>query len=81
MVSVPSLGEIIMAEASGSDGSLGWLMFFSVCFILVMSIGAFAIFTYNANAPEPKPASGAHGSMILPGDGQYAPNVRIYRQA
>lgn len=67
-----------MAEVSRSNGSLGWLMFFFVCFILVMSIGAFAIFTYDANAPEPQPGSGAHGGMILPQDGQYAPNVRVY---
>ncbi|MBI4533016.1 MAG: hypothetical protein HY711_03635 [Candidatus Melainabacteria bacterium] len=64
-----------MSEASRSDGSLAWLTFFFFCFILVMSIGAFAVFTYNANAPESQP--GTHGGMILPQDTQYAPNLLI----
>lgn len=56
-----------MADAPHSDSSTSWLTFFFVCFILTMSIGAFAIFTYDANAPEPKPGGGGHG-MLLPDD-------------
>jgi len=58
----------------------GWFKFFFpfffVCFFFIMAIGAVAIFTYNANAPEPAPAAGGHGSMLLPQDGEYAPHVQ-----
>ena len=67
-----------MAEASHSDSSISWLTFFFVCFVLVMSIGAFAIVFYDANAPEPKPGGGGHGGMILPANKEYAPHARIW---
>lgn len=57
-----------MAEKTHSDVSRNWLVFFFVCFVVVMGIGLVAIFTYNANAPVVKPAAGEHGSMILPQD-------------
>ncbi len=66
-----------MSEGTHSDASKGWLTFFFVCFILVMAIGLVAVFTYNVNAPETKPAGGGHGGMILPQDGQYAPHVAL----
>ncbi len=58
-----------MSEGDHADSSLKWLSFFFVCFVIVMAIGAFAIFTYNVNAPEPKPAGGGHHGMLLPEDG------------
>ncbi|MBX9770437.1 MAG: hypothetical protein K2X29_03655 [Candidatus Obscuribacterales bacterium] len=57
-----------MSEGEHADSSLKWLTFFFVCFVLVQAIGAFAIFTYNANAPEPKPAGGGHHGMMVPED-------------
>lgn len=56
-----------------------FLVFFFCCFVIVMTIGTVAIFTYDANAPEPAPSGGAHGGMILPVDGQYAPHVGLIR--
>jgi hypothetical protein len=63
-----------MSEAAHEhDSSPRWLVFFFVCFVIVMAIGLVAIFTYDANAPEQAPAGGGHGSMILPSDREYAP--------
>jgi hypothetical protein len=67
-----------MSEEAHSDASRTWLIIFFVCFVITMAIGGFAIFTYNANAPEAKPSGGGHGGMILPMDGQYAPHARVY---
>lgn len=67
-----------MSDGTHSDISLKWLTFFFVCFILIWTISLIAIFTYNANAPEPKPSGGGHGGMILPQDGQYAPHVALH---
>lgn len=70
-----------MSEAAHghNDPSPRWLVFFFVCFVIVMAIGLVAIFTYDANAPEQAPASGGgHGSMLLPMDGEYAPHARIW---
>ena len=64
-----------MAETSQFDWSKFFLVFFFFCFVIVMTIGAVAIKTYDVNAPEPKPSGGAHGGMLLPQDGQYAPHV------
>lgn len=65
-----------MSAEKHGDLSLKWLTFFFVCFMMVMAIGLVAIATHNTNAPEPEPSSGGgHGSMILPGDGDYAPHV------
>lgn len=65
-----------MSDATHKDPSQGWLIFFMVCFVLVVfGIGLVARFTYDANAPEPKgPSGGGHG-MILPQDGDYAPHA------
>ncbi len=65
-----------MAEANEFDWNRFFLVFFFICFVGVMTVGAFAIFTYDANAPEKAP-SGGHGGMLLPQDGQYAPHVAI----
>ncbi len=71
--------------ASASKSSINWsrffLIFFGICFVLVMAIGFCAIFTYNANAPEPAPGGAPHGSFLLPGSGKYAPYVEIYLPA
>lgn len=64
-----------------SDSSHNWLIFFMVCFWLIMAIGIWAIFSYNCNAPEPKPSGGGHGGMILPMDGEYAPHARVWPRA
>jgi cytochrome b subunit of formate dehydrogenase len=70
-------GEKVVSEDQHSNSSVKWLYFFFICFIVVMAIGGFAIFTYNANAPEAAPSS-AHGGMLLPQDGQYARNSQVY---
>lgn len=69
-----------MSEATHEhDSSPRWLLFFFVCFVIVMAIGLVAIFTYDANAPEaPAAGGGGHGSMLLPMDGEYAPHARIW---
>lgn len=69
-----------MTEGAHSDSSMSWLKFFFVCFIMTMAIGLYAIFCYDANAPEKAPSGGGHG-MILPQDGEYAPHVRIWPNA
>lgn len=67
-----------MAEdAHHKDPSSKWLVFFFVCFgLVVLSIGVFAAFTYNANEPEPKSEGGGHHGMMLPQDGNYAPHAQ-----
>jgi hypothetical protein len=72
-----------MAEAAHTtehkDPSFRWLIFFFVCFALVM-IGIVVFFARDINnESEVKVAPGGHGSMILPMDGQYAPHVQISR--
>lgn len=67
-----------MSEEAHSDSSSRWLTFFFICFVIVQAIGAFAIFTYNVNAPEAEPGKGGHGGMILPIDGEYAPHARVW---
>lgn len=68
-----------MSHADGFDWNKFFLVLFFFCFIIVMSVGAVAIFTYNANAPQPSSGGGAHGGMLLPQDGQYAPHVKLWR--
>jgi hypothetical protein len=62
-----------MAEHSHhKDPSSNWLIFFFVCFgLTVFAIGVFAMFTYDANAPEPTQEGGGHHGM-LPREGDYA---------
>lgn len=68
-----------MTETTHKDPSNGWLIFFFVCFALVL-IGIVAFFARDINSePEVKPASGGHGGMLLPQDGQYAPHVQWRR--
>ncbi len=67
-----------MSSTEHSDASHKWLIFFFVCFALIMAIGMWAICCYNVNAPEPKPGGGGHGGMILPQDGEYAPHARVW---
>jgi hypothetical protein len=68
-----------MSGETHSDPSKNWLIFFFICFFLtVFGIGLWAKLFYNANAPVPK-ASGGHGGMILPADGEYAPHANIWR--
>lgn len=62
-----------------NDSSHNWLIFFMVCFWIIMAIGVWAIFSYNCNAPEQKPSGGGHGGMILPMDGEYAPHANLWR--
>ncbi len=61
-----------MGAATHKDPSRNWLIFFFICFgLVVFAIGVFAAFTYNVNAPEVAP-SGGHG-MILPQDLRHQP--------
>lgn len=66
-------------ETESFDWNKFFLYFFFICFIFTMSVGAVAIFTYDANAPEKKPSGGGGHGMILPQDGQYAPHVQVNR--
>ena len=57
-----------MTTETHSKANEYWLMFFFVCFVIVLvGIGLVAAFTYDVNAPEKAPAGGGHG-MILPQD-------------
>lgn len=64
-----------MADEPHADSSTSWLTFFFVCFILTMSIGAFAIFTYKVNAPEPQPGGGGSHGMLLPAEANMTKTV------
>lgn len=64
-----------MSSAKHVDPSSQWLVFFFVCFGLVM-LGIVLFFARDFNSQQtPAPASGGHGGMILPQDGEYAPHV------
>lgn len=54
------------SEQHHTDTSFNWLIFFFVCFAIIMAIGVWAIFCYNCNAPAPQPGSGGHSGMIMP---------------
>jgi hypothetical protein len=49
-----------MSEAAESKVSVRWLVFFFICYVLIMAIGGFAIFNYHCNEPEAAPAAGGH---------------------
>jgi hypothetical protein len=51
-----------MTEETHSDPSGRWLIFFFVCFIVVMTIGGWAIFNYHdsGNAPQVVPVKTGH---------------------
>ncbi len=66
-----------MAETTHSNASLYWLILFFVCFVAVMAIGAFAIFTYDANAPEKAPSPGGAHSMRRPEDSFLSRRLRV----
>ncbi len=69
-----------MTESAHKDPSSNWLIFFFVCFALVM-LGIVIFFARDINKEQQnKPApGGAHGGMILPTDGHYAPYIQIHR--
>ena len=70
-----------MSAETHNDPSRRWLTFFFVCFTLtVFAIGVWACFCYKADAPD-APASGGHGGMILPSDGQWAPHAIVWPTA
>ncbi len=60
------------------DPSFTWLIFFFVCFSLIM-IGIVIFFARDINKePQVKvQPGGAHGGMILPSDGQYESHVQV----
>jgi len=67
-----------MSETAHKDPSSNWLIFFFVCFALVM-LGIVIFFARDINKEQPAKPAGGHGGMILPIDGQYAPHVEIRR--
>lgn len=79
--SVGNMRSQMSSSEHHSDASHNWLVFFFVCFAVIMGIGAWAIFGYKVDAPEPKPSGGGHGGMILPMDGEWAPHARIWPTA
>ena len=68
-----------VAHTEHKDPSWSWLIFFFVCFALIM-IGIVVFFARDINKePEVKVAPGAHGGMILPSDGKYESHILISR--
>jgi hypothetical protein len=70
-----------MAEAAHGehkDPSFTWLIFFFVCFALVM-IGIVVFFARDINKEPEIKAAPAHGGMILPNDGKYAPHIQVHK--
>lgn len=66
-----------MTDTAHRDPSFNWLIFFFVCFALVM-IGIVVFFARDINKePEFKAAPGGHGSMILPNDGKYESHIQV----
>ena len=66
-----------MTETGHKDPSQRWLIFFFICFALVL-IGIVVFFARDINKePEVKPSGGAHGGMILPQDKQHMYQIRI----
>ena len=68
------------AHEEHKDPSFTWLIFFFVCFALVM-IGIVVFFARDINKEsEVKVApGGAHGGMILPSDGKYESHIQLHR--
>lgn len=65
----------IMSESAHHDTSHNWLIFFFVCFGMVMlGIGIWAATNYKVDAVDQAEPAGGHG-MILPMDGEYAPHA------
>jgi hypothetical protein len=55
------LGVSSMSVPGHRDPAQGWLIFFFVCFAMVVfGLGVFANFTYDVNAPD-VPAAGGGG--------------------
>lgn len=72
-----------MSSEHHSDASHNWLIFFMVCFWLIMGIGLWAIFCYDVNKQDEKPSGGGgHGGMILPHAGEeWAPHAFYWPEA
>lgn len=65
-----------MSTEKHSDASSKWLVFFFVCFAIVMlGIVIFFARPFDSQQAQP-PSSGGHGGMILPQDGEYAPHAQ-----
>ena len=65
-----------MSAGKHSDASSKWLVFFFVCFAIVL-LGIVIFFARDYNSQQSQaPSSGGHGGMILPQDGEYAPHAQ-----
>lgn len=67
-----------MTASEHQDPSNRWLIFFFVCFVLVL-LGIVVFFARDINKqPEVNPnAGGAHGGMILPQDKEHMYQIRV----
>ena len=63
-----------MTETAHKDPASNWLIFFFVCFALIM-LGIVIFFARDINKEEPLKAAPAHGGMIMPTDDKYAPRI------
>lgn len=62
-----------MTENEHSDVSGAWLIFFFVCFgIVVLGIGVYTAINSSTNPPETKP-SGGHSRLTLPQNDPHSP--------
>ncbi len=67
-----------MTETEHKDPASNWLIFFFVCFGIVL-LGIVIFFARDINKEEPAKVAPAHGGMILPTDGKYAPHIYVHR--
>jgi len=66
-----------MTASEHQDPSSRWLIFFFVCFAIVL-IGIVVFFARDINKDTETPgSSGTHGGMILPQDSQHMYQNRI----
>lgn len=66
------------AHEEHKDPSVNWLIFFFVVFALIM-LGIVVFFARDINKETPVKVAPAHGGMLLPTDGKYAPPVQVRR--
>jgi hypothetical protein len=60
------MADLKEAEGKHKDPSSSWLIFFFVCFALVL-LGIVFFFARDINSETPsKPSAGEHGSMLFP---------------